>query len=231
MEQQPPPPRQPWGARPPPPPQWGYRPPEQPQRPPGGPPPWYRHPVGMLLIAAGVVIVLALFLPAFTGGGQEPVPTLTTGAFGAPGPTAGPAATTTSSTLGSTEADRLGQAAQAELGGAGQITGVTAPPAGPITVIWEITRAGSPGLTTNNARFAVMRIMRAVQQSGLGTGADDRVVRLIGRYQLPGQATPTTVVRLRFEPATVQRSDFDDRRYLEAFELADAAAVDPSFRG
>jgi hypothetical protein len=230
VEQQPPP-QQPWGARPPPPPQWGYRPPEPPQKAPEGPPPWYRHPVGLLLIGAGVVIVLTLFLPVFTGDGQEPVPTVTTGAFGGTQPTVGPAATTTSSTLATTEADRLAQAAQAELGGAGQIAGVTAPPAGPITITWEITRAGSPGLTANNARFAVMRIMRAVQQTGLAASGGGRDVRLIGRYQLPGQATPTTVVRLRFEPATVQRTSFDDRRYLEAYELADAAVVDPAFRG
>jgi hypothetical protein len=38
-------------------------------------------------------------------------------------------------------------------------------------------------------------------------------------------------VRLRFEPATVARGGFEDRRYLEAFELADAAVIDPAFRG
>jgi hypothetical protein len=34
-------------------------------------------------------------------------------------------------------------------------------------VTWEIRPAGSPGLTENNARFAVMRIMRAIQESQL----------------------------------------------------------------
>jgi hypothetical protein len=183
----------------------------------------------MLLIAAVVVIVLALIVPAFTARAPEPAPTLTTADFGA-GTTAPPgAATTTGPGQVATPADRLRQAAQAELREAGQVTAVTAPPGGPVTVTWEITRAGSQGLTENNARFGVMRIMRAYQQSELAGG--DREVRLNGRFQPPGQAAPTTVVRLRFAPATVARTEFDDRRYLEAFELADTAAVHPSFRG
>jgi hypothetical protein len=235
---QPPPqqPRQePWGQpAPKPPPQqpWGYRPPTpKPQRPPGTPPPWYKHPVGLLLIAAVVVILLALVVPAFTGGGQQPVPTVTTGAFGAPGTTVAPAATTTSAGQPLTFADRLRQAAQTELREAGEVTGVTAPPGGQITVTWEIRQAGSQGLTENNARFGVMRIMRAIQQTGAGTGDDYQGVRLIGRYQLAGQAAPTTVVRLRFTTSTIERAEFDDRNYLEAFELADAAAIHPAFRG
>jgi hypothetical protein len=108
---------------------------------------------------------------------------------------------------------------------------VTAPTGGPVTVTWEITQAGSPGLTKNNARFGVMRIMRAIQQSQLTAGAAAPGVRLLGRYQQPGSATPVTVVRLRFEPATVARGGFEDRRYLEAFELADAAVIAPAFRG
>jgi hypothetical protein len=98
-------------------------------------------------------------------------------------------------------------------------------------VTWEITRAGSQGLTENNARFGVMRIMRAIQQSQLTAGGDAPRVRLIGRYQLPGATAPVTVVRLRFEPSTVERADFDDRDYLEAFDLADAAVIHPAFRG
>jgi len=39
------------------------------------------------------------------------------------------------------------------------------------------------------------------------------------------------VIRLRFNPTTVERAEFDDRRYLEAYELADAAVIHPSFRG
>jgi len=216
------PPQQPWGYRPP---------PKQPSRPPGAPQPWYRHPVGMLLIGAVVVTVLALIVPAFTGGGRAPAPTVTTGAFGAPGPTVGPAATTTSTTLALTVANQLRQAAQTELREAGEVTGVTAPAGGQITVTWEIRRAGSAGLTENNARFGVMRIMRAIQQTGVATGDDYQGVRLIGRYQLPGAAAPTTVVRLRFARSTVERAEFDDRRYLEAFELADAAVIHPAFRG
>jgi hypothetical protein len=258
--QQPPPqppwgdrPRQPWGERPqPPPPQqppwgqppqpqrpWGYQPPK-PQEPsgpgtkppwqrPGARPPWYRHPVGMALIGAVVVILLALIVPAFVGGDQDPRPAPTTGAAAAtvPPPTA-PAATTTSTTLPLTVGDRLGQAIQDELGVVGTVTQVTAPPGGPLTVTWEVTPAGSTGLTRNNARFGVMRIMRAVQQSG---AVPDQGVRLVGRYQLPGGTAPTTVVRLRFASSTVARTDFDDRRYLEAFELADTTIVHPAFRG
>jgi hypothetical protein len=184
----------------------------------------------MLLIGAAVVIVLALVLPTFTTREPEPAPSLTTGAFGGPSTTA-PSAPTTTGAQPPTAADQLRQAAQAELGAAGQVTSVTAPPGGPITVTWEITPAGSQGLTENNARFGVMRIMRAIQQTQLSAGGAAPVVRLQGRYQLPGAAAPVTVVRLRFDPATVERGDFDDRRYLEAFELADAAVIHPSFRG
>jgi hypothetical protein len=228
-----PPPRQ-WGEPPPPVRPWGYRPPQQPKapRPPGAPPPWYRQPVGMLLIGAAVVIVLALIVPAFTGGGSEPAPTVTTGAFGGPGSTAPPQGTpTTVAGQPPTAADQLRQAVQGELGEAGEVTSVTAPAGGPVTVTWAIRPAGSQGLTENNARFGVMRIMRAVQQSQLGAGGDAPTVRLVGRYQLPGSASPVTVVRLRFDPATVERGEFEDRRYLEAFELADAAVIHPSFRG
>jgi hypothetical protein len=229
--QEPPPPR-PWGTPATPREPWGYRPPEQPKapRPPGEPPPWYRHPVGMVLIGAAVVIVLVLVVPSFLGGRNEPAPTVTTGAFGGPTTTRGPAATTAGGQP-PTVADQLRQAAQTELGGAGEVTSVTAPPGGPITVTWEIKQAGSQGLTENNARFGVMRIMRAIQQSQLTAGGDAPRVRLIGRYQLPGATAPVTVVRLRFEPSTVERSDFDDRDYLEAFDLADAAVIHPAFRG
>jgi hypothetical protein len=185
--------------------------------------------VGILLIGVVVVIVLALIVPAFTSGGGGPAPTVTTGAFGSPGSTAAPG--TTAAGQAPTVADQLRQAAQNELGAAGEVTSVTAPPGGLVTVTWEITRAGSQGLTENNARFGVMRIMRAIQQSQLTAGGTAPRVRLLGRYQLPGAATPVTVVRLRFDPETVERGDFNDRRYLEAFELADAAVVHPSFRG
>jgi hypothetical protein len=224
-----PPPRQPWGQPPPRQQPWGYRPPEPPkgQRPPGTPPPWYRHPVGLLLIAAVVVIVLALVAPFFTGGGADPVPTVTSGAF-IPPSTAAPA--TTSAGQPATAAERLRQAAQAELREAGEVTSVTAPPGGQITVTWEIRQAATQGLTENNARFGVMRIMRAVQQSDAAAG-DYQGVRLLGRSQLPGQAAPATVVRLRFDPETVESARFDDRRYTEAFELADSAAIHPAFRG
>jgi hypothetical protein len=212
---------------------WGYRPPQPAKapRPPGGPRPWYRHPVGLLLLASVVVILLALIVPGFTGAGRDTPPTLTTGAFGPPGSTVTPGATTTSAGQPVTDADRLRQAAQAELREAGDVTAVTAPPGGQITVTWEITRAGSQGLTENNARFGVMRIMRAIQQTDLGTAGDYRGVRLVGRYQLPGGTAPTTVVRLRFTRSTVERAEFDDRRYLEAFELADTAVIHPAFRG
>jgi hypothetical protein len=232
--QQPPrpaPPPRPWGEQPTPRQPWGYRPPpaKKGPRPPGAPPPWYRQPVGMALIGAVVLIVLALIVPSLTGGGTEPAPTVTSGAFGAPGTTAPPAATTSS--RAPTAEEQLGQAIQAELGAAGKVVSVAAPPGGPVTVTWEIKRAGSQGLTENNARFGVMRIMRAIQQSQLTAGGSAPQVRLVGRYQLPGSAAPVTVVRLRFDPDTVERGDFNDRRYLEAFELADAAVVHPSFRG
>ena len=119
----------------------------------------------------------------------------------------------------------------AELGGAGEVTSVTAPPGGPITVTWGIKQAGSQGLTENNARFGVMRIMRAVQKTQLAAGGAAPTVRLVGQYQLAGAAAPVTVVRLRFDPTTVERGDFDDRRYLEAFDMADAAVIHPAFRG
>lgn len=226
-------PERPWGeaARPQEP--WGYRPPPSGKgsRPPGRPPPWYRHPVGMLLIGAAVVIVLAVIVPAVTGGGSEPAPTVTTGAFGSPGTTAPPAGgTTTSAGQPLSAAEQLRQAIQDELGQAGEVTSVTAPTGGPITVTWEIQRAGSSGLTRNNARFGVMRIMRAMQESQLVAGGAP-TVRLVGRYQLGGSADPVTVVRLRFDPSTVEQGNFDDRDYLKAFDLADAAVIHPAFRG
>jgi hypothetical protein len=117
------------------------------------------------------------------------------------------------------------------VGAAGEVTSVTAPAGGPVTVTWEIQQAGSQGLTENNARFAVMRIMRAIQESQLTAGGDAPTVRLLGRYQLAGSSDPVTVVRLRFDPSTVERADFDDRDYLRAFELADGATLHPAFRG
>jgi hypothetical protein len=228
------PPQPPWaGYGPQQPPQrpWGYQPPKPPKQPPppGARPPWYRHPVGMLLIGAVVVILLALIVPAFTGGDEPQAPTPTTGAFGAPGPapTPAPTATTTGTTLPVTPADRLAQAIQSELGEVGTVVGVQAPPAGTITVTWDIKPGASEGQTRNNARFGVMRIMRTIKLAG---GDDYTGVRLVGRLQLPGGVTPT-VVRLRFARSTVERVDFDDRRYLEAFELADVAVIHPSFRG
>jgi hypothetical protein len=186
----------------------------------------------MLLIGAAVVIVLALIVPVFTGGGDDPAPTYTTGAFGAPLTTVPPAgATTTSPAQPPSAAEQLRQAVQSEVGEAGEVTSVTAPTGGPVTVTWEIRQAGSPGLTENNARFAVMRIMRAIQESQLVAGGDAPAVRLLGRYQLAGSADPVTVLRLRFDPSTVERGDFDDRDYLKAFELADAAVIHPAFRG
>jgi hypothetical protein len=184
----------------------------------------------MVLIAAAVVIVGALILPAFFAGGTDPAPTVTTGAFGVPSTTA-PAPSTTAGQP-PTASEQLRQAIQAELGEAGEVTSVTAPAAGDqVAVTWDIRRAGSQGLTENNARFGVMRIMRAIQQSQLTAAGDPPRVRLAGRYQLPGGTAPVTVVRLRFEPGTVERGDFEDRNYLEAFELADGARIHPSFRG
>src|SRR4029450_90299 len=75
--------------------------------------------------------------------------------------------------------------------------------------------------------FGVMRIMRVIQQTPAAAGGDAPAVRLVGRYQLAGSASPATVVRLRFAPSTVERGDFDDRRYLEAFALADAPRRPP----
>jgi len=209
---------------------WGYRPPPSPEGPrPPGVRPWYRHPVGMLLIGAVVLILVVLVVPVFTGG-SEPAPTVTTGAFGAPGTTAPPAATTIGSQP-QTREEQLRQAIQSELGEAGDVTAVAVAPGGQVTVTWEIRRAGSQGLTENNARFGVMRILRTIQQSQLTAAGAAPGVRLLGRYQLPGSATPVTVLRLRFDPSTVARGGFEDRRYLEAFELADAAVIHPAFRG
>jgi hypothetical protein len=183
----------------------------------------------MLLIGAAVVTLLALIIPALTSGGEAPAPTVTTGAFGAPGTTAAPP---TTAGRPPTAEEQLGQAIQAKLGEAGQVASVAAPPGGDqVTVTWDIRRAGSQGLTENNARFGVMRIMRAIQETQLTAAGDAPRVRLVGRYQPAGSTTPVTAVRLRFDPSTVERADFHDRNYLQAFELADAAVIHPSFRG
>jgi hypothetical protein len=227
---QPQPEPRPWGAPPAPRQPWGYRPPPSPTGPgpPRPPRPWYRHPVGLLLIGAVVLIVAVLVVPLFTGGGSAPAPTVTTGNFAAP-TTAPPGATTTSAAPSAPEA--LRQTIQGELGEAGEVTSVVLAPGAHVVVTWDIRPAGSQGLTVNNARFGVMRIMRAIQQSQITAPGGGPTVRLLGRYQLPGSAAPVTVVRLRFDPATVKSADFDDRRYLEAFKLADAATIHPAFRG
>ena len=55
-----------------------------------------------------------------------------------------------------------------------------------------------------------------------GPVAEDVVTRAHG---------PVTVVRLRFDPSTVEQGNFDDRDNLKAFDLADAAVIHPAFRG
>jgi hypothetical protein len=174
------------------------------------------------------LLLVGLIANALDGGGQGQAPATTT----PPGATAPPAtaATTTASTAPATLADRLRQAGQQELGTIGTVTAVDVQPAGQITVTWEIAQAATMGLTRNNARLGVLRIMRAVKQVEAGAGDDYQSVRLLGRYRLPGGAEPVTVVRLRFSKATVQRTDLSDLRYAEAYRLADAATVHPAFR-
>jgi hypothetical protein len=223
--QQPPPPEPPPRPLPPQPLPWGYEPP----RPPEPPRPWYRHPLGMFAIITGALLVIGLLANALNGGGgQAPAPATTV----APGATAPPATTAaTTTTVPATLADRLGQAAQDELGAVGTVTAVDAEPGGQVTVAWDIAEAATMGLTKNQARFGVLRIMRAVKQVEAGAGDDYQGVRLVGRFRLPGAADPVTVVRLRFSKATVQRTEFSDFRYLEAYDLADAAVIHPAFRG
>jgi hypothetical protein len=223
--QQPPPPEPPPRPLPPQPLPWGYEPPQ----PPEPPRPWYRHPLGMFAIITGALLVIGLLANALNGGGgQAPAPATTV----APGATAPPATTAaTTTTVPATLADRLGQAAQGELAAVGNVTAVDAEPGGQVTVAWDIAEAATMGLTKNQARFGVLRIMRAVKQVEAGAGDDYQGVRLVGRFRLPGAADPVTVVRLRFSKATVQRTEFSDFRYLEAYDLADAAVIHPAFRG
>ncbi|HZA84619.1 MAG TPA: hypothetical protein VFC13_24610 [Actinomycetes bacterium] len=215
-----PPPQQPPPQLP-----WGYRPP-QPPRPPR---PWYLQPLGIFAIITAALLVIGLLANAFTGGGGQAAP--------APPPTAPPGTFTpppvssTSTTVPASLAERLRQDAQARLGPVGTVTAVDAEPGGRVTVAWEIAEAATMGLTKNNARLGVLRIMAAVKQAEAAAGDDYQDVRLLGRFRLPGGGAPTTVVRLRFAKATVQQTDFSDLRYLEAYELADAATVNPAFRG
>jgi hypothetical protein len=223
--QQPPPPE------PPPPPSlpqqrpWGYEPP----RPPQPPRPWYRQPLGIFAIITAALLAVGLLANALGGGqapGAAPATTATPGA-GVPPPTAAATTTTAPATL----SDRIRQTAQDQLGAVGTVTGVDAQLGGTVTVTWEIAPAATMGLTRNQARLGVLRIMRAVKQAEAGAGDDYQGVRLLGRYRAPGSAAPKTVVRLRFSKATVQRTDFSDLRYAEAYDLADTAIVDPAFRG
>lgn len=222
MQQPPPqPPQQP------PQPPWGYRPP-QPPRPPR---PWYRQPLGIFAIITAVLLVLGLIANAFGGsggsGGESAAPAPPT----APPGTFAPPTASTSTTVAATLAERLRQDAQGRLAALGTVTAVDAEPGGQVTVAWEITEAATMGLTKNNARLGVLRIMAAVKQVEAGAGDDFQDVRLLGRFRLPGRAEPATVVRLRFSRPTVQQTEFSDLRYLEAYELADAAVVHPAFRG
>ena len=222
--QQPPPPEPPPRPQPPQPLPWGYEPPQPPQPPR----PWYRQPLGVFAIITAALLVIGLLANALNGGGaQAPAPATTA----APAATAPPATTgATTTTAPATLAGRIGQAAQDELAAVGTVTAVDAPPGGQVTVTWEIAEAATMGLTRNQARLGVLRIMRAVQQVEAGAADDYQGVRLLGRFRLPGAAGPVTVVRLRFSKATVQRTEFSDLRYAEAYDLADAAVVDPAFR-
>jgi hypothetical protein len=220
--QEPPPPQPPQQLP------WGYQPPQPPQPPR----PWYRQPLGVFAIITAALLAVGLLANAVGGGGGAGPSPATTAAPGAvPPPATATTTPDTTTTVPATLADRLRQAAQAELGAVGTVTAVDAEPGGQVTVTWEIAPAATSGLTKNQARLGVLRIMRAVQQVEGGAGNDYRGVRLLGRYRLPGSAEPATVVRLRFSKATVQRTDFSDTRYLQAFELADAAAIHPAFRG
>jgi hypothetical protein len=207
-----PPPQQPWGYRPP--------------TPPKPAPPWYRHPIGIMLIVTAALGLLLLLLDAF-GGAGAPAPAPVTAAE--PGATGPPP--TSATTVPASVADRIRAAAQDELAALGEVTAVQAEPGDRVTVAWEITEAATTGLTKNNARLGVLRIMSAVKQVEAGMGDDYRDVRLLGRFRLPGSTEPATVVSLRFAKSTVQRTDFIDTRYLEAYELADAATIQPAFRG
>ena len=223
--QPPPPPEPPPRPLPPQPLPWGYEPPQ----PPEPPRPWYRHPLGVFAVITGALLVVGLLANALNGGGgQAPAPA-TTAPPGATGPPATAAATTT--TVPATLADRLRQDAQGELAAVGTVTAVDAEPGGQVTVTWDIAEAATMGLTKNQARLGALRIMRAVKEVEAGAGDDYQGVRLLGRFRLPGAAEPVTVVRLRFSKATVQRTEFSDLRYLEAYDLADAAAIHPAFRG
>jgi hypothetical protein len=221
--QQPPPQEPPPRPQPPQPLPWGYEPPQPPQPPR----PWYRQPLGVFAIITAALLVIGLLANALDGGAQAPAPATTA----APAATAPPATTgATTTTAPATLAGRIGQAAQDELAAVGTVTAVDAPPGGQVTVTWEIAEAATMGLTRNQARLGVLRIMRAVKQVEAGAADDYQGVRLLGRFRLPGAAGPVTVVRLRFSKATVQRTEFSDLRYAEAYDLADAAVVDPAFR-
>ena len=223
--QQPPPPEPPPRPQVPKPLPWGYEPPQPPQPPR----PWYRQPLGVFAIITMALLVVGLLANALDGGGGQGQAPATTAAPGAVAPPATAATTTT--TVPATLADRLRQAAQDELAAVGTVTSVDAEPGGQVTVTWEIAEAATMGLTKNNARLGVLRIMRAVKQVEAGAGDDYQGVRLLGRYRLPGGAEPATVVRLRFSRATAQRTELSDFRYLEAYDLADAAIIHPAFRG
>jgi hypothetical protein len=203
---------------------WGYEAPQPPQPPR----PWYRQPLGVFAIITAALLVVGLLANALDGGGRQGAAPATTAAPGAFVP---PQTSATTTTGPATLADRLSQAAQEELAAVGTVTGVDAEPGGQVTVTWEIAEAATTGLTKNQARLGVLRIMTAVKQVEAGAGDDYRGVRLLGRFRLPGDAEPATVVRLRFSRTTVQRTEFTDFRYLEAYELADAATIHPAFRG
>jgi hypothetical protein len=221
--QQPPPPEPP--PQPPLPQQrpWGYEPP----RPPQPPRPWYRQPLGIFAIITAALLAVGLLANALDGGAAAPGGSPATTGAAPPPPTAAATTTTVPATLG----DRIRQTAQEQLGAVGTVTGVDAQLGGTVTVVWEIAPAATMGLTRNQARLGVLRIMRAVKQAEAGAGDDYQGVRLLGRYRPPGGAEPKTVVRLRFSKATVQRTEFSDLRYAEAYDLADTAIVDPAFSG
>ena len=104
---------------------------------------------------------------------------------------------------------------------------MTAPPGGLVTRTWEITRL-EPGSDREQRPLRGHAHHAAIQQSQLTAGGDAPRVRLdrplpASRRDRSGHGRPAPL-----RTSTVERSDFDDRDYLEAFDLADAAVIHPA---
>ena len=184
---------------------------------------------GWLLIGAAVVIVLALIVPAFFGGGTEPgADRHHRGVRGARDDRA-PSRHHRGPAPDGRRAAPPGRPGRAGRGRRGRLGDRPARRPGHRDLGDQAGREPGPDREQRPLRGHAHHAGHPAEPAHGGRRRPR--VRLVGRYQLPGAAAPVTVVRLRFDPRPSSGATSRTADYLEAFELADAAVIHPSFRG